>query len=135
MTTAYPGALDAPTNPTASDALSSATVPHAAQHANLNDAVKAMQAVLMTRQAAPTVASAATIAPTAYVSFVSGVTTVQTITPPAGIATVGGQIVLIPTGAFSTNALGNIALASTAVVSKALTMTYDPTTTKWYPSY
>jgi hypothetical protein len=26
-------------------------------------------------------------------------------------------------------------LASTTVVGKALIMTYDPTTTKWYPSY
>ena len=30
---------------------------------------------------------------------------------------------------------GNIAVAGTAVVSRALTMTYDVTTTKWYPSY
>ena len=34
----------------------------------------------------------------------------------------------------NTNA-GNIAIATTAVVGKALTMTYDSTTTKWYPSY
>jgi hypothetical protein len=26
-------------------------------------------------------------------------------------------------------------VAGTAVVSRALTMTYDVTTTKWYPSY
>ena len=29
----------------------------------------------------------------------------------------------------------SMALASTAVVGKALLMTYDVTTTKWYPSY
>jgi hypothetical protein len=42
---------------------------------------------------------------------------------------------LIPTGVFTWTTAGNIALAGTAVVSKALTMTYDATTTKWYPSY
>ena len=47
----------------------------------------------------------------------------------------GGQITLIPTGVFTTTNAGNIAIASTAVVGKALTMTYDSTTTKWYPSY
>ena len=135
MTTAYPGAIDTFVNPTATDPMDSGTVPHATQHANVNDAVAAMQAVLMTRQAAPTVASAATIAPTAYVSFVSGVTTIQTLTPPTGIATTGGWLVLIPTGLWSTNTLGNVALASTAVVDKALILFYDPTTTKWYPSY
>jgi hypothetical protein len=42
---------------------------------------------------------------------------------------------LIPTGIFTTTTAGNIALASTAVVNKALYMIYDPTTAKWYPSY
>lgn len=46
MTTAYPGALDSFTNPTGTDALNSATVPHADQHANANDAVEAVQAEL-----------------------------------------------------------------------------------------
>lgn len=85
--------------------------------------------------AAPTIASAATIAPTAPVTFISGTTTINTITPPAPIATQGGSIVLIPTGLWSTGTSGNIAIATTGVVSKALHLTYDPTTTKWYPSY
>lgn len=85
--------------------------------------------------AAPTVASATTIAPTTAVVLVSGTTTIETITAPAPIATLGGTIVVIPTGVFLTGVTGNIALASTSVVSKALHMTYDPTTTKWYPSY
>jgi hypothetical protein len=85
--------------------------------------------------AAPTIASAATIAPTTQIAFVSGVTTIDTITPPSPISLGGGTITLIPTGIFSTSTAGNIALASTAVVSRALTMTYDVTTTKWYPSY
>ena len=88
-----------------------------------------------TGQVAPTIASATTIAPTKQVTFISGTTAVVTITAPTGIATTGGQITLIPTDVFTTTAAGNIALASTAVVSKALIMTYDATTTKWYPSY
>ena len=85
--------------------------------------------------AAPTVASAATIAPTKPISFVSGTTTIDTITAPAPISAGGGSITLIPTGIFATSILGNIALATTAVVGKALILTYDATTTKWYPSY
>lgn len=85
--------------------------------------------------AAPTVASATTIAPTTAVFLVSGTTTIETITAPAPIATLGGTVTIIPTGVFVTGVTGNIALASTSVVSKALHMTYDPTTVKWYPSY
>ena len=44
MATNYPTSLDNFTNPTADDSLNSATVPHADQHANLNDAVEALQA-------------------------------------------------------------------------------------------
>jgi hypothetical protein len=91
--------------------------------------------VMATSAAAPTIASATTIAPTTAIAFVSGTTAVVTITPPAPIASGGGSITLIPTGLFTTTAAGNIALASTAVVSKALIMTYDVTTAKWYPSY
>ena len=40
----FPTSLDAFTNPTASDATNSATVPHATQHSNLNDAVEALEA-------------------------------------------------------------------------------------------
>jgi hypothetical protein len=93
-------------------------------------------------RAPPTIASAATIAPTAPVSFVSGVTAINTITPPPSIqgmnlgsGSYGGQITLIPTGLWSTGITGNIALATTAVVSKALTLSYDSVSAKWYPSY
>jgi len=46
MATNYPGALDSFTNPTSADALNSSTVPHATQHANLNDAVTAIETEL-----------------------------------------------------------------------------------------
>jgi len=87
------------------------------------------------RSVAPTIASATTIAPTTQIAFVSGTTNVVTITAPTPISIGGGQITLIPTGIFTTTTAGNIALASTAVVSKALIMTYDATAAKWYPSY
>ena len=48
MATSYPGTLDNFTNPTGSDTLDSATVPHATQHANANDAIEAIEAELGT---------------------------------------------------------------------------------------
>ena len=46
MTTQYPAALDVLINPTSSDSLNSATVPHHQQHADANDAIEAMQTVI-----------------------------------------------------------------------------------------
>ena len=91
--------------------------------------------LVATTAAAPTIASAATIAPTKPITFISGTAAVVTITAPAPISAGGGTITLIPTGAFTWTAAGNIAVLGTAVVSRALTMTFDVTTTKWYPSY
>ena len=88
-----------------------------------------------TGQVAPTIASAGTIAPTKQITFVSGTTAIDEIVAPTGIAATGGQITLIPTGIFTTTENENIALASTAVVGRALIMTYDATTGFWYPSY
>lgn len=83
------------------------------------------------------IASAATIAPTKSITHVTGTTTISTVTPPTGFtgANRGGCLTLIPDGLWSTNTSGNIALATSAVVNKALTMCYDAGTTKWYPSY
>jgi len=91
--------------------------------------------LIATNAASPTIASAATIAPTELVTIITGTTVISTITPPAPIASGSGFIILIPTAAFTTVNTGNIAIASTAVVSKALIMTYDTTSAKWYPSY
>jgi len=46
MSTSYPGALDSFVNPTATDTLDSATVPHATQHGDANDAIEAIQVTL-----------------------------------------------------------------------------------------
>jgi hypothetical protein len=43
VATSYPGGLDNFTNPTSTDKLDSATVPHATQHANTNDAIEAIE--------------------------------------------------------------------------------------------
>lgn len=94
-----------------------------------------IQTGLQATGAAPTIASAGTIAPTTERTFISGVAAIDTITPPAPIASGGGRITLIPTGIFTWTTAGNIALAGTAVVSKALDMFFDSVTSKWYPSY
>ncbi len=46
MAIQYPAALDNFVNPTSSDTLNSVTVPHHQQHADLNDAVEAIQTVM-----------------------------------------------------------------------------------------
>jgi hypothetical protein len=81
--------------------------------------------------------SAATIAPTAPIHHVTGTTQITTITAPTVLAQagMGGCLVLIPDAAWTTATSGNIALASTAVVNKQLTMCWDNSTSKWYPSY
>lgn len=83
------------------------------------------------------IASASTIAPASPIVHVTGTTAIATITAPTECASsgFGCQITLIPDGAFTTTTAGNIAIASTAVVSKAMVMTYDNGTSKWYPSY
>jgi hypothetical protein len=78
-----------------------------------------------------TIASASTIAPTAQLNHVTGTTAIATISLPfTGFI---GCIQLIPNGLWTTTTSGNIALASTAVVSKVLTECYDGTS--WYPNY
>jgi hypothetical protein len=83
------------------------------------------------------IASAGTIAPTDSTVRVTGTTLISTITVPSNCAVTNTtcQITLIPTGIFTTNTAGNIGLASTAVVGRALIMTYAHAQGKWYPSY
>lgn len=79
------------------------------------------------------VASATTITPSGALFHVTGTTAIATINIP--FTGYNGSIKIIPDGIFTWTTAGNIALAGTAVVSKALIMTYDATTSKWYPSY
>lgn len=46
MASDYPGALDTFSNPTSSTPMNDGTTPHAAQHADANDAIEAIQATL-----------------------------------------------------------------------------------------
>jgi hypothetical protein len=73
-------------------------------------------------------------APVAGLFHISGALAITGITVPIGCST-GCQITIIPDGAFTTTTATNIALASTAVVSKALIMTWEPVAAKWFPSY
>lgn len=83
---------------------------------------------------APVASVAGLIAPVAGLFHITGALAITGITVPAGCAT-GCQITIIPDGAFTTTTATNIAIASTAVVSKALIMTWEPVAGKWYPSY
>jgi len=88
-----------------------------------------------TNAAAPTIASATTIAPVKQITFILGTAAIETITAPSSILLSGGTIILIPLAAFTWTTAGNIAVAGTAVANRMLTLAYDATTTKWYPSY
>lgn len=83
----------------------------------------------------PTVAAAATIVPSALVTRVTGTVPVATITPPNPYF--NGPLWLLSTDAspFTTVTTGNIQLATTVVRYKLLALAYDPSTSKWYPSY
>lgn len=76
--------------------------------------------------------SANTITPTGSVHHVSTTNVLATITVPATFVT-PGRVTFIPDAIFTWNTSGNISIAGTAVVNKALTMTWDGT--KWSPSY
>lgn len=95
----------------------------------------AQQSGLVPENLGAAIASAGTIAPTSPIHHVTGTAAIATITPPPAFLSGGGTLALIPDGIFTTTTAGNIAIASTAVVSKTLYLTYDPGTSKWYPGY
>jgi len=74
MATNYPGALDSLTNPTASDTLDSATVPHATQHANANDAIEAIESTLGVNPQGSSASVAARFATTALLAVANAFT-------------------------------------------------------------
>lgn len=81
-------------------------------------------------------ASATQISPVSQISIVTGTTAVATINIPwPGFA---GSLDFIYTTTGTITAwvtTGNIALATTPVLGKALRMTYSQISGKWYPSY
>jgi hypothetical protein len=82
-----------------------------------------------------TIASATSITPVKEINFISGTAAIDTIVTQPPITGANGTIILIPTGAFTWTTAGNIAIAGTAVVGKALHMTFSGSSLKWYPSY
>ncbi len=83
------------------------------------------------------IASAATIAPTTGFVHITGTTAISNITPPTNCTVTGYActVKFLPDAVWTTATGGNIAVASTAVVNRPLTMTYDNTAALWYPSY
>jgi hypothetical protein len=77
--------------------------------------------------------SGTTIVPTNRVHHVTGTSTISTITA-AGMSD-GEVLTLIPDASFTTATGGNIAVSSTASVSRAVRFIFDASTAKWYPSY
>ncbi len=78
-----------------------------------------------------TIASAATIAPTNRLTFITGTVQVATITPPtSGYC----EVVLCFTdnapGALLTS--GNIKTAYTPITNRPITLCYDPSSAKWW---
>ena len=81
-------------------------------------------------QPAPvTVTAAATIAPTTFITVVSGNTAIQTITPPV---TGSHMLCIIPgtTTGFTTG--GNVSGGTTTVASRAYLFVYNPITATYY---
>jgi hypothetical protein len=90
---------------------------------------------IVTRQT--TLASGNTIAPQQVINSISGTAVIKTITVPAMIQAMGGGVIyLLPTAIWTWDTTGNIAVAGTAVVGRAVTFVWDGwVTSKWHPSY
>lgn len=80
----------------------------------------------------PTIASAATIAPTYRYHVVSGTAAIVTITPP--FPSFRGRITFIPTGIWTWTAAGNIFVAGTTTAGNGVPVDFDFDGNKWYPS-
>ncbi len=81
-----------------------------------------------------TLAAAATIAPTTFLTFLTGTVPVATITPPVTGSHLLGFVATSATGP-TTVTTGNVILASILITNKLLLLAYDPITAKYYPTY
>lgn len=78
-----------------------------------------------------TLASAATVAPTTCLTFISGAAAIVNITPPV----TGFHILFFwPLGAFTMTNAGNITAALTAAVGAPVILFYNPITAKYHPA-
>jgi len=81
-----------------------------------------------------TIASAATITPTGFLTLVSGTVQIENITPPiqGGLTLIGLVFTNAAPVAFLTT--GNIARAKDSVQYELVLLCWDPVTSKWYPA-
>ena len=77
-----------------------------------------------------TVASAATIAPTTFLTVLSGNVAIATITPPVPF---GHMLALLFAGTAGVLATGNVATAKVSVVGEAMLLVYNPAQAKYHP--
>lgn len=77
-----------------------------------------------------TIASAATIAPTTCLTFITGTAAIVNITPPV----TGFHILYLwPLAAFTFTTAGNISVVLTAVIGSVVMLFYNPITGKYQP--
>lgn len=82
-------------------------------------------------QAPPTIASAATVAPTTFLSLISGTVAIATVTPPIQGAHLLCMIFTTTTPvAFTTT--GNIKAVATPTQNVPVFLAYNPTEAKYY---
>lgn len=101
---------------------------------DLGDTIAVSNQGIISHKFGADLTSASTITPNCAIHRVTGTSAINTITKPDIFGGVGGQVTLIPTEIFTWTASGNIGLAGTAVVGKAIIFTWDPNANKWYPS-
>lgn len=78
-----------------------------------------------------TLASAATVTPTTFLSFVSGTTAIATVTPPTtGMSVVCFIFTTTTPAAFTTS--GNMKAVSTPSQNVPYLLIYNPLEAKWY---
>jgi len=118
MATSYPSGIDNFTNPTSTDTLDSATVPHATQHANANDAIEAIEAELGTnpKGAKATVKARLDDVDTSITGKVATTTTISTTAPIAGGGDLSANRTLsLNIGSSLTTSASNLIVDSTIV--------------------
>jgi hypothetical protein len=77
-----------------------------------------------------TLASANVIAPTTFLTILTGNVVIKTITPPVPF---GHTIALLFAGAAGVDATGNVATAKVSVVGEAMLLIYNPALAKYHP--
>jgi hypothetical protein len=78
-----------------------------------------------------TITAAATIAPTTFLSFISGTTAIVTVTPPVSGA---HMLILMPLAAFTMTTAGNVKIACTAAVNSPVVLIWNPNDNKYWNS-